>query len=129
MKVFKKFRAGCLIGIFILALIIYWPSLSVFYTNDDFFLLKISNPQNLKEFLNFFNLKAPPEGLGMYRPLAMQSFFMLAWKVFNLSPLGLHIISFIFFFGLIYLVYKLVSELTKNTKLGLSAVFLRYRGR
>src|SRR4030042_3201424 len=97
--------------IFLLAFIIFFPSLFTFYTNDDFFLLKISNAKSITDFINFYNLKQGPEGLGMYRPLAMQSFFMLAWKIFNLNPLGLHVISFLFFFGIIYLVYILTKAL------------------
>jgi hypothetical protein len=122
-KILKKNTHLYLTGIFVLAIILYWPSLFAFYTNDDFFLLKISNAQSLNEYLGFFNLKSPPEGLGMYRPLAMQSFFMLSWKVFNLNPSGLHLISFVFFFGLIYFVYKIIRELTGNDGLGLLSAF------
>jgi len=123
MKIFKKNVSLYLIGIFVLSLILFWPSLFAFYTNDDFFLLKISNARNLNEYFSFFDLKSPPEGLGMYRPLAMQSFFMLSWKVFNLNPLGLHLISFIFFFGLIYLVYEIIQKLTGDTGLSLLSAF------
>jgi hypothetical protein len=112
-----------LLAIFIIALILFFPSLNNFYTHDDFFLLKISKVESFKEFVNFYNLKSSPEGLGMYRPLAMQSFFMVAWKLFNLNPLGLHIISFIFFFGIVFLVYKLTVILMGNKKVGLFAAF------
>src|SRR4030043_842707 len=110
--------------IFLLAFVIFSPSLFTFYTHDDFFLLKISNANTIKDFFNFFYLKKGPEGLGMYRPLAMQTFFMLAWKIFNLNPLGLHVISYIFFFGVIYLVYILTKALVDNKKVALLASFL-----
>ena len=41
------------IFIIILPLIIYFPSFSAFYTNDDFFLLEISRFESLGEFFNF----------------------------------------------------------------------------
>src|SRR4030042_3478182 len=113
-----------LLLIIIIAFLLFFPSLFKFYTHDDFFLLKISNASSINDFLNFFNLKKGPEGLGMYRPLAMQTFFMLAWKIFNLNPLGLHVISYIFFFGVIYLVYILTKALVDNKKVALLASFL-----
>jgi len=103
-----------LIGIFILSLIIFFPSLTNFFTHDDFFLLKISRISSFGGFLNFFNLLRGPEGLGMYRPLAMQTFYLLDWKLFNLNPLGLHAISFITFFAVVYLVYKLAQVLLSS---------------
>lgn len=113
-----------LLSIFLLPLIMFFPSLFVFYTNDDFFLLKISNISNITGFLNFFNILHGPEGLGMYRPLTTQVFYFLSWKFFNLNPLGLHIISSIFLFGIIYLVYRLAIELFKNEKVALISAFL-----
>lgn len=113
-----------LIGIFILSLIIFFPSLTNFFTHDDFFLLKVSRISSLGGFLNFFNLLRGPEGLGMYRPLGMQTFYLLDWKLFNLNPLGLHIISFITFFTVVYLVYKLTSVLLNNSKLAIFSAFL-----
>src|SRR4030065_1319697 len=108
-----------LLLIILLSFVIFYPSLFSFYTNDDFFLLKISNAKTITDVINFYNLKQGPEGLGMYRPLAMQSFFMLAWKIFDLNPLGLHVISFLFFFGIIYLVYALSKKLVDNDKFAL----------
>ena len=113
-----------LLLIILLSFVIFYPSLFSFYTNDDFFLLKISNAKTITDFFNFFNLKQGPEGLGMYRPLAMQSFFMLAWRLFNLNPLGLHVISYLFFFGIIYLVFILIKKLVDNEKIALFASFL-----
>src|SRR4030043_1836953 len=113
-----------LLLIIIIGFLLFFPSLFKFYTHDDFFLLKISNADNISDFLNFFYLKKGPEGLGMYRPLAMQMFFMLAWKIFNLNPLGLHVISYIFFFGVIYLVYILTKGLVDNKNVALLASFL-----
>lgn len=110
--------------IFLISFIIYFPSLFVFYTNDDFFLLKISQANSFSQFINFFNLTKGPDGLGMYRPLTIQLFYFLSWRFFNLQPMILHIISFLVFFGIIYLIYKLVIDLIGNNKIALISAYL-----
>jgi len=112
--------------IFLIAFILFSPSLKVFYTNDDFFLLKISQANSLREFVNFFNLTKGPEGLGMYRPLTTQVFYFFSWKVFNLNPAGLHAISFLVFFAVIYLVYLLAKNilLILNSKFAIQGSLL-----
>lgn len=103
---------------------IFYPSLFMFFTNDDFFFLKVSKANNILEFFNFFSLVKGPEGFGMYRPLTTQVFYFLTTRFFNLSAFPLHIISFVFFFGIIYLVYKLIKELIGNEKIALLSAFL-----
>ena len=93
------------------SLAIFYKSLFVFFTNDDFFFLKISNVNGVSEFFNFFNLFKGPDGFGMYRPLTTQVFYFMAQKLLGTNPLYLHVISFLTFFGIIFLVYKLVFEL------------------
>jgi hypothetical protein len=110
-----------LIGL--LTILLFFRSLTSFYTHDDFFLLKISNAKSFSDFIGFFNLIQSPEGLGMYRPLAMQSFYLLA-RLFDLNPLPLHIISFLTLFGIIYLVYLITTKLTNNVPLSLFTAFL-----
>ena len=107
-----------------ISFVLFFPSLTTFFTHDDFFLLKISRIETFREFLNFFSLVRGPEGLGMYRPLGMQIFYLLDWKLFNLNPLWLHLVAFLTFFFVIYLVYKLINLLTNNKKIGITASFL-----
>ncbi len=102
---------------------IFYPSLFVFFTNDDFFFLKISNAKTVGEFFNFFNILHGPDGWGVYRPLATQTFYFISVRLFDLSPMPLHIISFLFFGGVVFLVHKLVKELTGNKEANI-AVFL-----
>ena len=120
----KLFLKTKLLFVFLLSLIIFFPSLFTFYTHDDFFLLKISKANSLAEFFNFFNFTQGPEGLGVYRPLTTQVFYFLSNSVFNLNPMALHIISFVTFFLVTYLVYKLVKMLIKNDSAALFAAFL-----
>ena len=109
--------------IFGISFLLFYPSLSTFFTNDDFFLLKISQLGSLSSFLHFFDFTKGPEGLGFYRPLTTQVFYFLGW-VFKLNPLPLHIISFVTFFAVTYLVYRLASELSKNQFVAFISAFL-----
>jgi hypothetical protein len=122
MQFLNKYRF--LLLTFLASFAIFYPSLFVFFTNDDFFFLNIGRAGNIREFLNFFSLAGGPEGFGMYRPLTTQAFYFMSWKFLNLSPFPLHIISFMFFFAIVYLVYRLSAEITKNEKVGLISAFL-----
>ena len=113
-----------LILIFFISFLLFFPALSTFFTHDDFFLLKIARIDTFRQFLNFFNPVRGPEGLGMYRPLGMQIFYLLDWKLFNLNPFWLHAVAFITFFAVIYLVNKLIRLLTGNKIIGITAAFL-----
>lgn len=110
--------------IFLVSFVMFFPSLSAFYTNDDFFLLKISNARNFHDFINFFGILKGPDGLGMYRPLTTQTFYFLAHGISNLNPLILHIVSFGVFFAVVYLVYRLSFEFLKDKKMALFSAFL-----
>ena len=110
--------------IFFISFVLYLPSLSTFYTHDDFFHLSIANANSLKEFINFFSLTKAPEGWGLYRPLTTQVFYFLTIKFFNLNPLPLHFISFGVLFINIFLVHELARVITRNTNTSLLTAFL-----
>lgn len=112
-----------LLSICLVSLVIFFPSLFVFYTNDDFFFLKISNVKSLSGFINFFNIIHGPDGFEMYRPLTTQVFYFIGERMFNFNPIWLHIISFVFFFGILFLIYKLSLALFSK-QVALPAVFL-----
>lgn len=113
-----------LLCICLVSLVMFFPSLFKFYTNDDFWFLKIANVSSFKEFLNFFNLLKDTENIGVYRPLTLRVYYFLGVKLFNLNPIPLHIISFIVFFIIIFLVAKLAILLTNNNKIAVLSSFL-----
>jgi len=127
-KIVKKIKQNYyiygLLGIYLVAFILFFPSLKNFYTNDDFFHLRISQINSVKEFFNFFNLVKSPEGWGLYRPLTTQVFYFLTIKFFNLNPVPLHIISFLTFFAIIFLVAEFARIVTKNKDVALLSAFL-----
>lgn len=106
------------------SLVIYFPSLFVFYTNDDFFHLKISHAKSLLQFLNFFNLEKGSSGQLLYRPLTTHVFYFLDWLFFNLNPLGLHIVLFLLFFVVTFCIYRLTILISNNKKIGIITTFL-----
>jgi len=100
-----------LIAGMVISFILFFRSLFAFYTNDDFFHLKIANIHSIKEFINFFSLTNPPQGWSFYRPLTTQVYYLIGERVFNFKPLSLHIVSFLFFFGIIILIYRICLSL------------------
>jgi hypothetical protein len=104
--------------IFVLPLIIFWPSFFVFFTNDDFFFLKIANANSLNTFLDYFNFTGGPDGFGMYRPITTQVFYSLG------NPVLMHSIVFGVFLAILYTLYLLGIKLFKNEKIALISVFL-----
>lgn len=124
MKKNKNWYWLAIAGVHLLSLVIFWPAFKTFYTNDDFFFLRISEFGTIKEFFNFFNLANSLSGFAMYRPITTQVFYSLAWKFFNLNPVWLHLIAFFTFAGIICLVYKLANLLLKNNNLALFSAFL-----
>ncbi len=113
-----------LILIIIVSFIIFFPSLFAFYTNDDFFFLKIANVSSLNDFFSFFNLIKDTGNIGVYRPLTLRVFYFLTVEFFHLNSLPLHIISFATFFADVFLVGRLARLLTKNNKIALLSSFL-----
>lgn len=107
------------ISICFINLSIFWHSIFVFFTNDDFYFLKITRQLSLSKFINYFNIFAKnQDGFGVYRPLTTQLFYLIN------NPVLMHIVVFITFFGILYLIYVLGVALFKNNKLALIAVFL-----
>lgn len=123
MKLFIQKNKSLLL-VFIVSFLVYSPSLFGFYTNDDFYHLKISHATNIFEFLDFFNLFKSSGGQLLYRPLTTHVFYFLGWSLFNLNPFGLHLVSFALFFITIFFVEKLAFEIKPNKAISLLTAFL-----
>lgn len=108
----------------IVSLLMFTPSINGFFTNDEFFLLKIAKISSLKEFLNFFNPVMDYAGLGAYRPLTLRVYYFLSVNFFGTNPLPLRIISFVTFYMDVFLVGYLANLLIKNIKIAYLTAFL-----
>ena len=121
-SIFKKFFK--LVLIFVATLMIYYPSINGFYTNDDFYHLKIAHATNLSQFVDFFNLEKSSGGQLLYRPLTTHVFYFLGWFLFNLNPIGLHIVSFVLLLIIIICVYKIAKLISGDEQISILATFL-----
>lgn len=107
-----------------ISFIMFFPSLSSFFTHDDFYFLKISKVENLSQFIGFFDPVNDTNSIGVYRPLPLRVYYFLGTSVFNLNPIGLRVISFITFFANIFLVGYLAKILTKKDSIASVSAFL-----
>lgn len=109
--------------LFISLLILFWPSFTNFFFGDDLFNAVLGRADNLKGVLNFFNiLKAPPNFL-FYRPLTIQFFFWLGFRLFQINPLGYHLVSYLFFLINLILLFKLTKKILSSSTIAYLTVF------
>jgi hypothetical protein len=117
-----KFRLPVLGVLF--TTIIFLLGLSVFFTNDDFFFLKISLVNSPVDIINFFNPTKGPEGFGVYRPLTTQAYYAVSRNLFHSSPVVLRSLSFAGLLSISFLVYRLSQRLTGSAKAAGISVFI-----
>lgn len=118
------FKERYLPFVLLINFVLFLPSFFVFFTHDDFFHFVIADTDSLKGFLNFFNIKTSPLGHGFYRPLTTQVFYFLGRYVFDLSPFWMHAISYLFFTGIVILVYHLINFVFRDRKAAILGAFL-----
>lgn len=114
----KKFT---LILILIIAFLVFSPLLFLYFFQDDFFLLMISQANSFGDFLRFL---IPASGVVWYRPLSSQVFFFILRSLFGLNPFPYHLLILITHIFNIYLVFLFAKEVTKNEKMSLLASFI-----
>jgi len=100
-----------MIIILLLLLFLYEPSISIFFSGDDWFHLRVSNIANIHQFLNFFSFSRNEQTIAFYRPLSTQVFFFTFQKLFGLNPIPFHIFSLIVFGVSVYIFKKISSIL------------------
>lgn len=108
----------------VISITFFLIALSVFFTNDDFFFLKISRVETLSDFVNFFDPRKGPEGFGVYRPLTTQLYYSISRNLFASRHEILRIMSLAGLFSVSYLVYKLSEKLTNSSTSAGISVFL-----
>src|SRR3989338_2149537 len=97
------------IGLFSLVLLFFLNAFKVFYFQDDYFFLRISNISQIGDFFKFFS----PFKSYFYRPLSSEIFYFFT-HIFHNSVFFAHTVVFAMFcIGTLFL-YKTVRILTKN---------------
>jgi len=109
---------------FLISLVLFWPSLRAYFSQDDFFHLRASQADSVSGFLNFFSFSSV-RGYAFYRPVSREVFNFTMGRIFGLNPLPFHLIQFVIFGLNLYLLESLLNHLfPKQTKLRLTTLFL-----
>lgn len=108
---------------FFLPILLFIPSLFNFFSGDDWFHLRITQTNSLREFLNFFSFSHTAQSATFYRPLSTQVFFYVFQKLFGLTAWPYYLFILICFTFSIYLVYRFISSQLKDNKKGSLAAF------
>lgn len=115
MKNTKKIISGL---VTVSVLIFFYRSLSYYFVQDDFWLLKISNINSINQFIEFF---IPRSDAVWYRPLSSQVFFFLNRLLFGLNPYPYHLFSLTTYMATVYFLYLLTEKIFQNRKIALWA--------
>lgn len=94
--------------VFIPIILIYFQSLTYYFLQDDWNILKKIRQEDL---ISFFN---PKTDVIYYRPIGMQIFFFISEALFGLKPLVYHLVAFLFHLLNITLIFYLLLKLFKN---------------
>lgn len=92
---------------YLLAVLIYLPALTNFFSADDWFHLRITQVDALKQFFNFFSFTQNPQTASFYRPLSTQVFFFIFQSFFGLTAWPYYLFGLVLFGYTLYLVKKL----------------------
>ncbi len=102
--------------IFTISLILFFPVLGTYFSQDDFFHFRISQTDGtLNGFLYLFGYHPFNErGIAFYRPLSRELIFNLYYTIFGLNAYPFRIFEFILYGINIFLIYKLVQRVFKK---------------
>ncbi len=114
-----------LLFVFLVVLLLYYPALSVYFSQDDFFHFKASQTDgSIPEFIKLFGFPSFEErGYGFYRPIFREALHNIYYSLFGLNVLPFRVFSFILHFINISLVWFLMQTLFKRTGLPLFVAF------
>lgn len=111
-----------LILIFVAVLAIHGKLLNLFFSQDDFFHLKISQTDgSIASFLKLLTFRSFEDrgGIYFYRPIFREVLFNLYYRLFGFNPLPFRATQFLIHFQNIALVYLVLSKLTKKVNASL----------
>lgn len=92
--------------IYLLPVIFYIPTLTNFFSGDDWFHLRLSQIDSFQQYLNFFFFSQNAQSASFYRPLSTQFFFFVFQNLFGLSAWPYYLFGLLLFTYSIHLVFK-----------------------
>lgn len=108
----------------LISVLIYLPSLTTFFSADDWFHLRVSQIGTAQQFANFFSFVRNPESIAFYRPLSTQVFFFIFQKSFGLNPLPYHAFVLLCFGLSLFLINRSAAFLLSSEKKALLVIFI-----
>lgn len=91
---------------YLLPVIFYIPTLTNFFSGDDWFHLRLSQIDSFQQYLNFFFFSQNAQSASFYRPLSTQFFFFVFQNLFGLSAWPYYLFGLLLFTYSIHLVFK-----------------------
>ena len=104
--------------IFAAAIFLFYPSLTYYFFQDDWFVLNWVRTDSFWDLLKFRT------DIIYWRPISMPLFFKLSSTLFDLAPLGFHLIGFLFHLANSTLVYILFKKLQISRQNAILASFI-----
>lgn len=111
--------------IFAAVLFFYYPALSTFFAQDDFFHIKISQTGgSVSEFTKLFGFYPFEErGIAFYRPVFREALFNVFYSLFGLNHLPFRLFAFFLHLINIVLVYLFAQKVFSKREISLFASF------
>lgn len=106
----------------ILTLLFFSDILLNYFSQDDFFHLRVVMTKNLYDIPSFF-LSMQSE-YAFYRPLSRETFNLIMYRVFGLNPFPFHLVNFGLILTNIYLVFLLVKKIIQRGIVSYLAAFI-----
>lgn len=119
-----KIKQYPILSLIILAVVLYLPSFFVFFSNDDWYHLRISQIDSIGQFINFFSFTPNDQTTPLYRPLSTQVVFFVMQTFFGLEVFFYRLLMMVVFCSTLYLIYKLVYLLSNNKNIALISAFV-----
>ncbi len=111
----------CLLLFLSLFLLLIFPTVSSYFSQDDFHHLRTIMDKNFSDIPSFF--VTWQEGQTFYRPLSREIFNLLMYKTFGLNPLPFHIVNVLQIILIAFLSYKLVIKILNRRDMAILTVF------
>ncbi len=111
--------------IFSAVLVLYFPVLKTYFSQDDFFHFKVSlTDGSLKEFVRLFGFyRFNDRGYAFYRPIFREALYNIFYSFFGLNQYPFRLLQLCIHFINIYLVYAFINKLLGKPRLAFFSAF------
>lgn len=108
-----------LIGLSVLLVFLNFGALNSYFSQDDFFHLRVIQQKDFSDIPSFFLSKQ--KEYGFYRPLPRETYNLLMYKAFGLNPLPFHVFNYLLIVSLMVLVFLVINRFCNDIYIGMIA--------